>query len=548
MPSNEPPDIFLSYSRRDRDTMLRVRRDLEAAGFRVWTDEHIRPGAPSWLQEIENAIQVVRCVVVILSPNAVKSEWVREEIRYAQIHRKRIFCLMAAGDETTAIPFGMAQINWVDIRSDYDTGIGQLVEEIKAYLGESAPPMPSHDDDAGGGLPVKPPRSPWPSRGLAAAAFILIAALIALLAMRQFQNVNVTPTASRQAATATRLLQVVLADTATTLPPPTVPSPVPPTATPTDTAVPTATPTETATHTPTQTAAPPTETPTITPYTLEIFGTDKSLTVRVISSGPVWLGGVTVDGVSLIEVFQILQKQHGVAQNGDCFRLYESEEVYSQSCARSKYDYNIIPRDNFWFIDNRYQDFIVSQLQQTGTCSGAEFRGRGCKVSFMPLTPTPTDTPTPTGTPTNTLTPTPTPVWTHTPTPTSTPSTTPTPTPTPTPVSVLIPGTTNLFIYRKPVTNGEFDPQDTTPGAGNEVERGATIRQARDYCIQHGGRLPTQAELNAVAGSIETTGDWEWLQDETGTIFYYSNNGELSVVDIDIQAIGHFVFRCVYKT
>jgi hypothetical protein len=79
MSEAKPPapefDIFLSYSRKDVETMHRVKRDLEAQGFRVWIDETgLPPGTPNWRRAIQKAIRTVRCLVVILSPDANDSQ------------------------------------------------------------------------------------------------------------------------------------------------------------------------------------------------------------------------------------------------------------------------------------------------------------------------------------------------------------------------------------------------------------------------------------------------------------------------------------------
>ena len=62
--------IFLSYSRKDKKTMKRVRLELEQRGVVVWTDEGLVPGTESWKREIEKAIQSSQGIVVLLSPHS----------------------------------------------------------------------------------------------------------------------------------------------------------------------------------------------------------------------------------------------------------------------------------------------------------------------------------------------------------------------------------------------------------------------------------------------------------------------------------------------
>ncbi len=122
-------DVFISYSRRDRDTMRLIRSALEKAQFTVWSDESLEPGSPSWKSDVQQAIEGAGCVVAILSPDAKDSEWVSEELGYARIQKCRVFTVLARGDESNAIPFGLAGIQWMDMRADYDEGMQEIMQE-----------------------------------------------------------------------------------------------------------------------------------------------------------------------------------------------------------------------------------------------------------------------------------------------------------------------------------------------------------------------------------------------------------------------------------
>ncbi len=134
-------DVFLSYSRKDRDLMRVVRKTLETHKILVWSDENLEPGSPSWHNDIQNAIENARSVVAILSPDAKDSEWVNEELNYAKIRKVRIFTVLVRGDESNAIPFGMTGVQWIDMRTDYTEGIQEIVyetatEQLLARLNE----------------------------------------------------------------------------------------------------------------------------------------------------------------------------------------------------------------------------------------------------------------------------------------------------------------------------------------------------------------------------------------------------------------------------
>lgn len=131
-----PQQIFLSYSRSDTLIMQRVRDQFQETGLTVWTDEKIQLGTPSWKLSIETAILESNCLMVILSPDANRSKWVREEINFAENHKKKIYTILAIGDEQSSVPFGYSTSQWIDIRdqSRFDTEISRLITAIKNYL------------------------------------------------------------------------------------------------------------------------------------------------------------------------------------------------------------------------------------------------------------------------------------------------------------------------------------------------------------------------------------------------------------------------------
>ncbi len=194
-----PTQIFLSYSHDDILLMQRLRDDLRAAGFTVWTDEAIQPGSPSWKLEIEGAIRQSDCLLVIFSPDAAESRWVRAEIDFAETLKKPLFSVLARGDETNAVPFGMTTHQWIDLRDlgRYDSGMALLMKTLHAQTGNQtagvspvapvAPPIP----------PAKNPRSSRLWLGLLGVVVLLVLGVGGLLILtRNSPQPTVTATVS----------------------------------------------------------------------------------------------------------------------------------------------------------------------------------------------------------------------------------------------------------------------------------------------------------------------------------------------------------------
>jgi TIR domain/FHA domain len=71
-------EIFVSYSREDRDRSHALATFLSDRGFRVWWDDHLQIARP-FDEQLEEQIKHARVVIVLWSNHSVKSQWVRAE-------------------------------------------------------------------------------------------------------------------------------------------------------------------------------------------------------------------------------------------------------------------------------------------------------------------------------------------------------------------------------------------------------------------------------------------------------------------------------------
>ena len=74
-------DIFLSYTEKDRDIARRVAAMLGSAGWTVWWDRRI-PAGESWRSVLEQALQNMRCMIVLWSAHSIESEWMATRERW----------------------------------------------------------------------------------------------------------------------------------------------------------------------------------------------------------------------------------------------------------------------------------------------------------------------------------------------------------------------------------------------------------------------------------------------------------------------------------
>lgn len=130
------PYFFMSYSREDTVKQRRIVRELRERGLNIWVDvENLTPGTPTWEREVEKAIRGATGIVVLLSPEANNSEWVRREISFGEQHRKRIFPVLIEGDDFTSTPLRLANHQRVDLRTRFESGLDELAAALKDYIG-----------------------------------------------------------------------------------------------------------------------------------------------------------------------------------------------------------------------------------------------------------------------------------------------------------------------------------------------------------------------------------------------------------------------------
>ena len=78
-----PQEIFLSHSDRDRQFVQDLVAVLRHHGLPVWYSRTNIRGAQQWHDEIGAALRRCDWFVLVLSPNAVESIWVKRELLFS---------------------------------------------------------------------------------------------------------------------------------------------------------------------------------------------------------------------------------------------------------------------------------------------------------------------------------------------------------------------------------------------------------------------------------------------------------------------------------
>ncbi|MCM2312906.1 MAG: tetratricopeptide repeat protein [Steroidobacteraceae bacterium] len=97
----QPADVFISYSREDKDKVLELAGQLRAAGVNIWIDQGGIDGAAMWGEAIVNAIEHAKVMVLMVSEAAVRSHNVAKEVVLTSERKGYILPVLL---EPTSIP------------------------------------------------------------------------------------------------------------------------------------------------------------------------------------------------------------------------------------------------------------------------------------------------------------------------------------------------------------------------------------------------------------------------------------------------------------
>ncbi len=76
----QPADVFISYSREDKDKVLELASRLRAAGVNLWIDQGGIDGATLWGEEIVNALEGAKVMLLAITGSAARSHNVAKEV------------------------------------------------------------------------------------------------------------------------------------------------------------------------------------------------------------------------------------------------------------------------------------------------------------------------------------------------------------------------------------------------------------------------------------------------------------------------------------
>lgn len=124
--------LFMSYAHNDRDVAGKLASKLAQAGYEVWSpDQYLFPG-DNWPLKIGEALQQSDGMIVLLSPDAVKSDWVRHEIEFAigsTRYQDRLIPVLVRPTED--IPWILRKLKYVRLGKSLADAAKRIVDQLQ---------------------------------------------------------------------------------------------------------------------------------------------------------------------------------------------------------------------------------------------------------------------------------------------------------------------------------------------------------------------------------------------------------------------------------
>jgi hypothetical protein len=133
----KPREVFLSHASADRRFAERVISSLRRHKIKVWYSKTSLRGAQEWHDEIGKALARCDWLVVLLTPAATRSLWVKREVTHALMekrYQRRIIPVLVRSCKHEKISWILKQLQMVDFRTDFEQGLIDLLAAWKIQV------------------------------------------------------------------------------------------------------------------------------------------------------------------------------------------------------------------------------------------------------------------------------------------------------------------------------------------------------------------------------------------------------------------------------
>jgi len=127
------PKVFLSYANSDKEFADRLSSQLRKVESSLFLDLVNLPHGKQILSGMRSQISSADILVLLLSPNALESEWVQRELEYAVSKelRQRSITVVPLMVRPSRLPEYLSAWTIIDATRDFETAVGKLAKLLE---------------------------------------------------------------------------------------------------------------------------------------------------------------------------------------------------------------------------------------------------------------------------------------------------------------------------------------------------------------------------------------------------------------------------------
>jgi hypothetical protein len=127
-------ELFLSHASRDRAFVERLARVLDANGIPYFYNKRHIAGARQWHDELGVALERCNWFILILTPESIKSVWVKRELLFAlqsKKYQERIVPVLLKNCSVNKLSWTLPSFQHVDFRRSFKVGTAALLRTLE---------------------------------------------------------------------------------------------------------------------------------------------------------------------------------------------------------------------------------------------------------------------------------------------------------------------------------------------------------------------------------------------------------------------------------
>ena len=131
-----PQEVFISYSRKDKEFVRRLDEELKRRDREAWVDWEGIPPGDTWEKTIYGAIEATHTFIFVLTPDSIASEVCGKEIAHAAANNKRLVPIVHRDVAADTVPKSLGELNWIFCRDsdDFEEATDTLISALDTDL------------------------------------------------------------------------------------------------------------------------------------------------------------------------------------------------------------------------------------------------------------------------------------------------------------------------------------------------------------------------------------------------------------------------------